>query len=82
MMSEQVRQMRSALDNASLRLEAANPLRKQHMDEVQFKVAFKNLLVMIEEVGGESTKASLKTIAHMLHALNERINEIQDEDDE
>src|SRR5437870_5579148 len=80
--SERVRQMRSALDNASLRLEAANPLRSTHMDEIQFKVAFKNLLVMIEEVNGESTKGALKTIAHMLHALNERIVEMQDGDDE
>jgi hypothetical protein len=84
--SERVRQMRSALDNASLRLEAANPLRSTHMalDEVEFRTATKNLLVLIEEVSGESTKAALKVIAHLVLDLNERHNDLvqQLEDDE
>jgi hypothetical protein len=82
--SERVRQMRSALDNASLRLEAANPLRSTHMDEIEFRTATKNLLMLIEEVSGESTKAALKVIAHLVLDLNERHNDLvqQLEDDE
>jgi hypothetical protein len=77
--SERVRQVRSALDNASLRLEIANPLRKQHMDEIEWRQAYKNLLVLIEQVAGESTKASLKVIAHMVDDLNEKIERLVQE---
>ena len=54
------------------------------MDEIEFAKSFKNMNILIDQVAGESTKAALKVMAHLVQDLNERHNQLvqQLEDDE
>ncbi len=82
--SERVRQMRSALDNASLRLELVNPYRRHVMDEIERAQALKNLNILIDQIAGESTKGALRVVSHILHDLNAKFESLVQEleDDE
>jgi hypothetical protein len=54
------------------------------VDEIEFAQTFKNMNILIDQVAGESTKAALKVMAHLVHDLNERFNQLVQnlEDDE
>ena len=51
------------------------------MDEIEFRQAYKNLLVLIDQVAGENTKAALKVIAHLVDGLQQRLDEMEDGDE-
>jgi predicted metal-dependent enzyme (double-stranded beta helix superfamily) len=54
------------------------------VDEIEFRQTFRNLNTLIDQVAGESTKAALKVIAHLISELRESHDQLvqQLEDDE
>ena len=55
------------------------------MDEIEFRMAFGNLNVLTDSVSDHNVRNALKVVAHLIHSLDERITEMQmqeDDDDE
>lgn len=55
------------------------------MDEIEYKRLFNNLKVLIDNVTHVDTRNALRVMAHLVDGLNERITEMQmqeDDDDE
>lgn len=47
------------------------------MDEVELKRAMKNLRILIGEIPDQQVQAAMLTVAHVLHGLNERMEELE-----
>lgn len=55
------------------------------MDEIEYKRSFNNLKVLIDNVAHVDARNALLVMAHLLDSMNERITEMQmqeDDDDE
>lgn len=52
------------------------------MDEIEYRRAMKNLIVLVENVEDATTQNAFKVMAAMIDGLNERIIELQAEEDD
>ena len=52
------------------------------MDEIEFKRMYNNLKVLIDNVSHVDARNALMVMAHLIEGMNERITEMQMEDDD